>query len=494
MNETLSNTAGGAWLNESEWAESVFSGTWERCGQQAEIIEPATGEVLSRIGMLAGDELGRFSAAAARAQGSWAKMHFEDRARILRTAAELGERHFAELTGWIVRESGSTRAKAEFELSITIRSLREAAAMPSQAQGLVLPSTADRLSMCRRAPLGVIGVIAPFNFPLYLAMRAVAPALAVGNAVVLKPDPRTAISGGVIIARLLAEAGLPNGVLHVLTGGGDLGAALCRDPHVAMIAFTGSTAAGRKVGELAGANLKKVSLELGGKNTLIVLDDADLDVAVSNAAWGAYLHQGQICMATGRILVQRTIEDEFARRLAAKAQQLTVGNPATDAAALGPMINAAQVRSAQDIVDRSVAAGAKLEAGGRHDALFFWPTVLSGVKPGMPAFEEEIFGPVACITGFDTDDEAVMLANRTEYGLSAGVISNSVGRALEIGNRLRTGLLHINDQTVADDVVNPFGGVGASGNGTSIGGPANWEEFTQWQWVTIRGSAQAYPL
>lgn len=199
-------------------------------------------------------------------------------------------------------------------------------------------------------------------------------------------------------------------------------------------------------------------------------------------------------MATGRILVHRAIAGEFTRRLAAKAQQLTVGNPATHAVALGPMLNAAQARCAQDIVDRSVVAGAKLEAGGRHDELFFWPTVLSGVQPGMPAFEEEIFGPVACITPFDTDDEAVALANRTEYGLSAGVISNSVGRALEIGNRLRTGLLHINDQTVADDVVNPFGGTGASGNGTSIGGPANWEEFTQWRWVTIRGSARAYPL
>ncbi len=494
MNDTAFKTNGEAWLQESEWAESVFVGHWERSGHQAEIIEPATGEVFRRIGTVAGDEVPRFCVAARGAQKAWAQLHFEERARVLRKAAELGEQHFAELAGWIVRESGSARAKAEFELSITIRSLREAAAMPSLAQGLLLPSTSDRISMCRRAPLGVIGVIAPFNFPLYLAMRAVAPALAVGNAVVLKPDPRTSISGGVIIARLLADAGLPGGVLHVLPGGGDVGAALCRDPNVAMIAFTGSTAAGRKVGALAGANLKKVSLELGGKNTLIVLDDADLDVAVSNAAWGAYLHQGQICMATGRILVQQSIAGEFTRRLAAKAQQLTVGNPATDAVVLGPMINAAQVDSAQDIVDRSIAAGARLEAGGRHDGLFFWPTVLSDVVPGMPAFEEEIFGPVACITRFGSDDEAVALANQTEYGLSAGVISSSVGRALGIGNQLRTGLLHINDQTVADDVVNPFGGSGASGNGTSIGGPANWEEFTQWQWVTIRGAASAYPI
>lgn len=492
MNETSSMQ--GPWLNESVWHAGVFTGRWERLGHPTDVFEAATGQVISRLGFVGGEEVSRSAAVARRAQRDWAQVDFDERARVLRKAAELAEAHFAELAGWIVRESGSVRAKAEFELGITIRSLREAAAMPSQAQGLVLPSSGDRISMCRRMPLGVIGVIAPFNFPLYLAMRAIAPALAVGNAVVLKPDPRTSISGGVIIAQLFAEAGLPEGVLHVLPGAGDAGAALCSDPNIAMIAFTGSTSAGRKVGELAGRHLKKVSLELGGKNTLMVLDDADLDIAVSNAAWGAYLHQGQICMATGRILVQRAIAEEFTRRLAEKTRKLPVGNPATSQVALGPLINRAQVDHAKDIVDRSIAAGAKLEVGGTHEGLFFAPTVLSGVVPGMAAFEEEVFGPVASVTTFETDEEAIDLANQTEYGLSAGIISRSVSRAMTIGNQLRTGLLHINDQTVADDVVNPFGGVGASGNGTSIGGPANWEEFTQWQWVTIRGTAPTYPF
>lgn len=482
------------WLKEEVWHEAVFTGHWERLGQAADVTEPATGRNISRIGLAGGREVSRSAAVARKAQRDWAQGDFEVRARVLRKAADLAESHAAELAEWIVRESGSVRAKAEFELGITVRSLREAAAMPSQAQGLVLPSSGGRISLCRRQPLGVIGVIAPFNFPLYLAMRAVAPALAVGNAVVLKPDPRTSISGGVIIAQLLAEAGLPEGVLHVLPGGGDAGAALCSDPNVAMIAFTGSTSAGRKVGELAGRHLKKVSLELGGKNTLIVLDDADLDIAVSNAAWGAYLHQGQICMASGRILVQRDLAEDFVQRLAEKARNLPVGDPAASPVALGPLINRCQVDHAKDVVDRSIAAGAKLEAGGTHEGLFFTPTVLSGVIPGMAAFEEEVFGPVAPVTRFETDEEAITLANQTEYGLSAGIISRSVGRALRIGNQLRTGLLHINDQTVADDVVNPFGGVGASGNGTSIGGPANWEEFTQWQWVTIRDAAPAYPL
>ncbi|MDM0106595.1 benzaldehyde dehydrogenase [Variovorax sp. J22R24] len=495
--ETAQHTtsaAKSAWLDESNWRDAIFNGRWERVGQPTDVFSPATGEAIGRIALVGAAEVSRSAATARDAQRAWHQLDFEQRARILRKAADLAEAHLPELADWIVRESGSVRAKAEFEMGITIRSLREAAAMPSQPQGLVLPGSSDRISLCRRLPLGVIGVIAPFNFPLYLAMRAVAPALAVGNAVVLKPDPRTTISGGVVIAQLLAEAGLPEGVLHVLPGGGDAGAALCSDPNIAMIAFTGSTAAGRKVGELAGRHLKKVSLELGGKNSLIVLDDADMDLAVSNAAWGAYLHQGQICMATGRILVQRGIAEEFTRRLAEKASNLPVGDPSTNQVALGPLINRTQIAHAQDIVDRSVSAGAKLEAGGTHEGLFFKATVLSGVCPGMPAFEEEVFGPVAPITTFETDEEAITLANQTEYGLSAGVISRSVSRAFSLGNRLRTGLLHINDQTVADDVVNPFGGVGASGNGTSIGGPANWEEFTQWQWVTVRGTAQAYPF
>jgi len=340
----------------------------------------------------------------------------------------------------------------------------------------------------------VVGVISPFNFPLYLAMRAVAPAIALGNAVVLKPDPRTAVCGGAVIARLFEQAGLPAGVLHMLPGDGAAGATLTSDPHVAMIQFTGSTAAGRKVGEAAGKHLKKVSLELGGKNSLIILDDADLDLAVANTAWGVYLHQGQICMATGRVLVHRKIHDTFLQKLVAKANALKVGDPAREDVAIGPLINAGQRDHAARVVEQAVQAGATLEAGGTHRELFFAPTVLGNVAADNPAFSEEIFAPVAVVVPFDDDDEAVRLANDSEYGLSMAIVSSNVGRALKIGERLRTGLLHINDQTVNDEVINPFGGVGASGNGTSIGGPANGEEFTQWQWLTVKGEAPAYPI
>jgi benzaldehyde dehydrogenase (NAD) len=482
------------WLDKSIWNERAYGNGWAALSQSSDAIEPATGEVLGRIAIANRADIAKASAAARAAQGAWAATAYDERAAVMRKAADNAERHREEIIDWLIRESGSIRPKAEFELAVTIKALREASAMPSQAQGQVLPSEPGRLSIARRRPIGVVGVIAPFNFPLYLAMRAVAPAIAVGNAVVLKPDPRTAVCGGYAIARMFEDSGLPQGVLHVLAGGGEAGEALCSDPNVGMIQFTGSTAAGRKVGKVAGEHLKKLSLELGGKNSLIVLDDADLDLAVANASWSVYLHQGQICMSAGRMLVHSKIAADFSKRLADKAKNLPVGNPTTGQVALGPMINQAQADHASRIVKKSIEQGAKLAAGGTADGLFFKATVLTGVKPGMAAYDEEIFGPVASITTFDTDDEAVKLANDTEFGLSAAVISNSVGRAMAIGEQLRVGLLHINDQTVNDEVVNPFGGVGASGNGTSIGGPANWEEFTQWQWMTVKGTAPLYPL
>ena len=487
-------TEAQSFLSESLWNGRVFRGGWRDVASKQDVREPATGQVLSCVGVASQSDVAIAASEARAAQGGWAALAFDQRAAVFRKVAQLAQEHTEEIVRWIVRETGSIPPKAQFELQITIRCLYEAAAMPSQPQGLVLPSADQRLSFCRRTPLGVVGVITPFNFPLYLSTRAVAPALAVGNSVVLKPDLRTPVVGGFILAKLFEAAGLPTGVLAVLPGGAEAGEAMCSDPNIAMIQFTGSTATGRRVGELAGRNLKKMSLELGGKNSLIVLDDADLALATSNAAWGAYLHQGQICMATGRVLVQNNIANAFAELMATKAKRLPVGDPSKAQVALGPLISEPQRDRAHAIVQDSIKSGAKLLAGGTYDKLFYEPTVLTNVRPGMRAFEEEMFAPVVAITEFATDDEAVELANNTEYGLSAAVMSRSVDRALAIGNRLRTGLLHINDQTVGDDVVNPFGGRGQSGNGTNIGGPANWEEFTQWQWVTIKQGATAYPF
>lgn len=479
----------------ARWSGRIFNGEWIAArGGTLQVTEPASGQPLHQLGLANPEDVAAAVAQARAAQPGWAATAPRERAAVLRRAAQILERDAAATAALIARESGAIGAKGEHEVREAIALFQQAAAMPLQAQGQVLPSAPGRLSLARRLPLGVVGVISPFNFPLVLGLRSVAPALAVGNAVVLKPDPRTPFSGGVVIAAALEQAGLPKGVLHVLPGAADAGQALVEAPGVPMIAFTGSTAAGRKIGELAGRHLKKVSLELGGKNSLIVLDDADLDRAVSAIAFGAYFHQGQICMATGRVLAQRPIAAELTRRLAEKARQLPVGDPATQPAALGPIIDQRQLQHVVDIVDASAAAGAVVEAGATHQGLFYAPTVLSNVQPGMRAFEEEIFGPVANIVVFDRDEDAIELASSTEYGLSAGIVSASVGRALAIGERLHTGLLHINDQTVADEGVNPFGGTGASGNGTSVGGPADWEQYTHWQWVTIRNELPHYPF
>ncbi|MDP9877423.1 benzaldehyde dehydrogenase (NAD) [Variovorax boronicumulans] len=478
----------------SRFEGCLFDGTWTPAVERQPVPEPATGHTLFNVGSATPQEVATAAATARAAQPAWAKKPHKERAAIFRKAADLLDAHADAITPTLMRESGSIAPKIDVELQMAAGICREAAAMCSQPAGLMLPADDGRISLARRVPHGVVGVISPFNFPLILSIRAVAPALAAGNAVVLKPDLRTPILGGFLIARIFEEAGLPAGCLHVLPGGAGAGQAMCIDRNIAMISFTGSTAVGSRVGELAGKHLKKVTLELGGKNSLVVLDDADVAVAASNAAWGCYLHQGQICMTTGLVFVHEKVYEPFLQALIAKAKHLPVGDPASGQVALGPIIDQRQVARIDGIVRDTVAAGAVLEAGGTHDGPFFQPTVLTGVKPGMRSFEEEVFGPVASVVRFHDEDELVALATRTEYGLTLGVITANVARGLALAERIPTGIVHINDQTVGDDPSVPFGGRGASGNGGRHGGPANWEEFAQWQWVTIDASAHAYPF
>jgi benzaldehyde dehydrogenase (NAD) len=480
---------------ENAWKGKIFSGRWQMAkGGSREVFEPATGKVLTQVGFADAQDVREAAKTAAAAQVEWANTPADQRAAVLRRAAQLLEAHADSLRTWLVRETGSIPPKADFELHMVTGILLEAAASATQPPGMMLPSGPKRMSFARRVPHGVVGVISPFNAPLILSSRAVAPALALGNAVVLKPDPNTPVSGGFILARLFEAAGLPAGLLHVLPGDAAVGEALITDPDIAMISFTGSTAAGKRVGELASRHLKRVTLELGGKNSTIVLDDADLDVAASSAAWGAYLHQGQICMATGTVLAQRKIARELTERLVAKAKGLPVGDPSAGPCALGPIISARQVERIDGIVKDALAKGAVLRAGGTYERLFYKPTVLENVRPDMRVYTEEVFGPVLSVVEFDTDEEAIALNNATEYGLSTGVITQSVERAMAFTAKLRTGIIHVNDQTVADESWVPFGGRGASGNGGRHGGVANWEEFTQWQWVTIQDKATPYPF
>jgi benzaldehyde dehydrogenase (NAD) len=457
-------------------------------------MEPATGTELGRTGFADADDVARAAASAAAAQPAWAATSFEERAAVLRRAGALFERYAAEIEPWLVREAGSIPPKAAVETHGAAQECYEAAALASHPTGEILATTKPRLSLARRVPVGVVGVIAPFNFPLILGIRSVAPALALGNAVVFKPDIRTAVSGGFSIARVFEEAGLPEGLLHVLPGDASVGTVLVENPAVRLISFTGSTSVGRTVGELAARHLKRIHLELGGNSALLILDDADPERAVSAGAWGSFLHQGQICMTTGRHLVHERIADAYVEALAAHAEALPVGDPATEQVALGPLIDAGQRDKVHALVTATTRAGARLAAGGRYENLFYRPTVLDAVTPRMPAYIEEVFGPVAPVVRFSTVDEAVRLAADSGYGLSLGILTGDPFRGLALAERIPSGIVHINDQTVSDEAVAPFGGVRDSGTGARFGGSSNLDAFTETRWITMRGEIPEYPF
>jgi benzaldehyde dehydrogenase (NAD) len=482
-------------LTESVWTGRVYVDGWSDAPETIEVFQPATGAVIASAGAADAATVARAAASAAAAQPAWAATPFPERARILRRAADLLEIHAEEITRWMLRETGSILPKCQVEIANSANQIHQAAGLVTEPLAFVLPSPMpDRTSIAHRVPMGVVGVITPWNFPIVLALRSIAPALAVGNAILLKSDPNTPVTGGVVMARIFEEAGLPPGLLHVFTGGAEIGSALVEDPNVAMVTFTGSTAAGRSVGELAGRHLKRVVLELGGNSPLIVLDDADIDAAASAGAFGSFLHQGQICLATSRHLVHESVAEQYVEALSERARRLPVGDPERDEVALGPIINEKQMARVRRIVDESVAAGARLAAGGVADGPFFPATVLADVVPEMPAFREEIFGPVAPVTTFSDDEQALALANGTEHGLSAAIHSRSLPRAEALAARVQSGMVHINDMTVNEESPAPFGGVGASGNGAHFGGVANLELFTQWQWRTSRPVATPFPF
>jgi benzaldehyde dehydrogenase (NAD) len=477
------------------WLRS-FVETWQPgTGAPIEDREPATGRHLVSVPGSTPDDVARAALAARAAQPAWAATDYQERARILRRAAEIYDANRDEFGTWTQRETGASHSKMHHESNFAYQEILNAAGLPSQSYGSLMPSAVKgRLSMVRRVPAGVIGAITPWNSPSVLGMRVVAPALALGNAVVLKPDPQTPVVGGAMFAAVFAEAGLPEGLLQVVVGGADVGEAIVTDPNIPVVSFTGSTAVGRRVGQLAGGMLKKVSLELGGNNAFIVLDDADLDAATAAGAFSAFQFQGQVCFAAGRHLVDRRIADSYIETLIDKARRLRTGDPYREDVQLGPIVNEKQVSRVDDIVQRSIAAGAVALEGATYDGLFYRPTVLTSVTPEMAAFTDEIFGPVAPITTFDDDEEAVALANASSYGLVASIYTRSLGRGLAIADRMRTGMVHINDGTLNDEAIVPFGGMGESGNGGRYGGEASLDTFTEWQWVTVRDEPPTFPF
>jgi benzaldehyde dehydrogenase (NAD) len=484
-----------ALLDEHLWSGKIRLDSWRAGrGGTTKAANPSTGEQIAEIALATPEDVYEAARSAAAAQKAWAATTLSARADILRRAGDKFREHSEELIGWGIREAGSIPDKAAMEVFNSAAECFESASLPTLPHGEYLPSGNGHWSFARRLPAGVVSVITPFNFPLLLAIRSVAPALALGNAVLLKPDPRTTVVGGVAVARIFEEAGLPAGVLQVLPGGADVGAATVKAPEVRVISFTGSTSAGRHVGRAGAEHLKRTHLELGGNDAMIVLAGADIDLAAGVGAMGSFFHQGQICMTTGRHLVHESVYDDYIRALTAKADALVVGNPAEGPVHLGPIIDNRQLAHIDTIVNDTVAAGATLAAGGTHQGLFYRPTVLTGLSTEMPAWAQEIFGPVAPVIKFSELDQAVELTNASEYGLSVSIVGD-VGRAMKIADRINAGKIHINEMTVGDEANAPFGGFGASGTGSRFGGPAaNIEAFTETQWVTVRPDIATYPF
>jgi aldehyde dehydrogenase (NAD+) len=361
--------------------------------------------------------------------------------------------------------------------------------------GLTLNSTIDgKETYVYRKPLGVIGLISPWNWPLYLSMRTVAPALGTGNTVVLKPSSSSLVTGGTLIAKLMEEAGFPSGVLNVVVGNSDeIGDYFTGHPIPKMISFTGSTPVGKNIGRITGENLKRSALELGGNNVFIVLEDADLEAATDAAVFGKFLHQGQLCISINRILIHRKIYQSFKSAFLDKVRQLKVGDPSLRDTIIGPVIDIKSLKRIMDIIARSVNAGAVVEIGNQSNGNILYPTVLSGVTVDMPIFRNEIFGPATGLVIFDSDEEAVQLANSTEFGLSGAIFTMDIYRAMQMARNIETGMVHINDQTANDEVHAPFGGEKGSGTGR-FGGSFIMDELTTVQWVSVQKKRRIYPF
>jgi acyl-CoA reductase-like NAD-dependent aldehyde dehydrogenase len=385
-----------------------------------------------------------------------------------------------------------------FQMHFVPGLFRQAAGIAYAPIGQVIPSDVPgTFAMGLRRPVGVVGAIAPWNAALILSARAIAAPLALGNTVVLKPSEWSPVSGGLIWGEIFAEAGLPPGALNIVTHApGEAGAIadeLVSNPTVRRINFTGSTATGRKLAEAAGRHLKRVVLELGGYNPLIVLGDADLEYAVNASAFGAFLHQGQICMSARKIIVERSIADEFVDRLAAKTKTLKVGDPKEQDTIIGPLITEDALATVKARVDDAVAKGARVLAGGDAVGPCYQATLLANVPEDSELAKVETFGPVAAIEVVDTPEDAVKRANATTYGLSAGIITSDPDRGFALAQQVDAGIVHVNDQPVGDEPQMPFGGVKDSGWGR-FGGQAVMEEFTELRWVTIQSGTHPFPF
>ena len=474
-----------------QWVDAIDSKTFDD-------YNPYNGEVYARIPSGKRRDARKACDAAAAAFPDWSHIPPAERQRYLLRAADIFERRRQEILNIVTRETGAAFAWGMFQTGFVPGLLREAAALVHAIRGEIIPADLPgAFFMAIRQPVGVVAGIAPWNAPLILSLRAVALPMACGNTTVLKPSAEAPVSGGIIFAEVFEEAGLPKGVFNVVTNGpgfsGEVGDEFIQHPKVRRLSFTGSTEVGRQIADKAARHLKKVTLELGGNDPLIILKDADIDYAVNAATFGRFNHQGQICMSSKRIIVEKPLAAHFTKKFVEKVQRLKVGDPQDPDTIIGPLINQEQVDKLHKQVQEAIKQGARLVCGGKYDGRCYYPTVLTNVTPDMNIAREETFGPVAPIIVVEDADEAVRVANDSRFGLSAGVITSDFQKGLEIAERLESGMVHINDSSVLDEPQVPFGGMKESGYGRH-GGRAAIEEFTELRWISIQRTPRQYPF
>ncbi len=479
--------------------KQFIAGMW-RDGASGEVVHdrnPYTDEVLATHVLADRGDVDEAYAAAVYAQKEWALTVPSKRAALMDRVVRIFDERHDELVRWCQLETGSIRAKAEFEVGAARSIAAEAASFPYRMHGEILVSdTPGKENRIYREPLGVIAVISPWNFPMNLSNRSVAPALALGNAVVLKPASDSPITGGLLLAKIYEEAGLPSGLLSVVTGrGSEIGDYLVEHPTPKMVSFTGSTEVGKRIGAIAtgGEYLKRIALELGGNCPLVVLDDADIEQAVDIAVAGRFLHQGQICMSTNRIIVDASVVDAFTERFVARVANLVCGDPLDPAVNIGPIINDAQLEGLLAKIEKAKAAGAVAALEGEVVGRVLSPYVFADVDPESALALEETFGPIAPIITAADEEEALRLANMSGYGLSSAVCTKNEARGVAFALKIDAGMTHVNDMSVADEQHCPFGGEKNSGLGRFNG---DWilDEMTRTHWVSVQHVAHPYPL
>lgn len=483
-------------MDNTKLHSQYIGGKW-RTGGSEKVLQnnnPYNGDILGEITAASREDVDQAYRSASEQQIAWAAVGAYEKRSILERAVQVIEARRPEIAELIVAEGGSTLLKANFEIGLVIDTVKEAASMPLRIQGSIHPSPVpDTENLVYRRPVGVVGVISPYNTPFFLSMRCVASALATGNGVVVKPHEETPVTGGTLLAAIFEEAGLPAGLLNVVaTEIQIIGDYFIEHPVPSVLAFTGSTAVGRHIGEVAARHFKKAILELGGNNAFIVCEDADLELAVDAAVFSRFMHQGQVCMAASRVLVHSSVAEEFKNRFLTKVESLTTGDPADPSTVIGPLINTKQVAALESQVEAAISAGARALARGTSEGNVFAPTVLEGVSPGDDVARCELFGPVVLIMQFDDDDQAVRMANDTAFGLSGALHTRDLTRGVRMARQLSTAMVHINDSTIGDEPIIPFGGEGESGIGR-LNGQASIEAFTTTQWISVNHGRPTFP-